>query len=454
MREIKFKYFNLFTTLRDLLYNIWVIFLAAVIGFCACRIYYSAIVVKTYTSTMTVAVNISGYTTNSTVSSMLRTIDIAKSFSSVLKSDALIELVEEDLGENIGSVASVQKTETNLIDISVTDTSPEKAYRALCSVYRNSPKLTEEAFSHIIVSVVESPNMPSTVSNTAQMRRNSVLWAAISALLCVIAVVVISYFRDTVKNVSDVDSMLEGKLFGCVRHINKRRSKIRKRADGLLLTNPLIPYSFTNSFRKMAIKIESLQRTRNIKSIILTSIAENEGKTTTSVNIALALAEEGKKVLLVDTDFKLPAIYKFFDREKATDAAEFGEYLRGKGRYEDVVRLDRKSGVYLACGKKQYRNSSEIVGGEAFKNALKRFESDFDVVIIDTPPGGFAVDAEILSEQTSAMLFVVKQDYASVESINDYLSNVNSEKLLGVIFNDVSEVGFFRRRDPSAVYLD
>lgn len=440
MREFNTKYINFFTLLNDLLYNWWVILLAAIIGFSGCQIYNSAFVEEKYTSTATIAVNLSGYTDNATVTSLTRTIEIATAFQNVLQSSALVDIVEEKLGDKItGTLTATQKEETNLINISVTDISPEKAYITLKAVCENYPILTDSAFSNIIISVITPPNMASK-SNTSQLFKNSVIAAVICALLCVIIILAISYFRDTVKNVSDVEMLLDCKLFGTIMHINKKNRKTKKKVIGLIMSNPLISYKFSNSFREMAIKLLGIQRTQGIKSTTVTSIAENEGKTTVSVNLALALAEMGKKVIIVDSDLKLPSIYKFFSDCPIGDNQELVDYIKGNTDYESVLRYDNKTNLYLVGGKKQYRNSSEIINNERFEKLISKLENDFDFVIIDTPPGGVAIDAEIISDKTDSLLLVIRQDFMTVEPINDYISNIDQSKLLGCVFNNVSTI--------------
>ena len=184
---------------------------------------------------------------------------------------------------------------------------------------------------------------------------------------------------------------------------------------------------------------------------MITSIAENEGKTTVSVNLALALAETGKKVILVDCDFKLPAVYKFFTHTPIADSQELAHYLKGDtDDYTTTVRFDKNTSLYLTGGKKQYRNSSEIINSRRFANFVKLLEEDYDFVIIDTPPGGITVDSEIASEKVDGLLLVVRQDFTEVEPINDYISNINPDKLLGCVFNNVSTLNFAYKSDSDS----
>jgi capsular exopolysaccharide synthesis family protein len=448
LRELKLSLINPFSLVEDLIRNWWVILLSAIIGFSGFQVYNSAFVVEEYTSSTTIAVNLSGYTDSATATSLSRTIEIAEAFQNVLKSSALIDVVEEEIDSKItGTLNAAQKAETNLITLSVTDISPEKAYKTLKSVCENYHILTDSAFSNIVISVVTPPSM-ATRSNVMGVIIKSVFCGFIMAVLCIAIILVLSYFRDTVKNPSDVEALLDCKLFGKIDHINKNSAKLKDKVIGLMMNNPLIDYRFSNCFRAMAIKLLSVKRTKNIKSIMITSIAENEGKTTVSVNLALALAETGKKVILVDCDFKLPAVYKFFTNTPVEDSQELALYLKGDTTdYTSTVRYDKNTSLYLAGGKKQYRNSSEIINSRRFANYIKLLEEDFDFVIIDTPPGGITVDSEIASEKVDGLLLVVRQDFTEVEPINDYISNVSNDKLLGCVFNNVSTLNFAYKSD-------
>ena len=446
MRGFDLKRLNAYSLVMDLLYNLWVILLAGVIGFCGCQIYYLAVKRQTYTSSMTIAVNLSGYTTNATSTSLSRTIEISETYQSVLSSATLKAMVEEDMGEAMtGKVTVRQKENTNLIDIAVTDTSSQKAYETLKSIYKNYPRITDNSFNNIIISVLSAPFLPDSVSNPSASLTHSLLFGFFGAFVCIFLILFISFMRDTVKNVSDVDDLLECKLFGTVYHVNKRKRKIGLKNDGLLLTNPLIDYSFRNSFSEMAIKLESIQRTKGAKRIVVSSIAENEGKTTVIVNIAIALAAIDKKVVIVDSDLKLPAVYKFFQHIPIEPENDISSFISGKSDYKSVVMHDNITGVNIVCGKKKHYNTAKTLGSDAYKDLLKRLSEDFDFVLVDTPPGGVAIDAETVCESCDGMLFVVRQDYAYVEAINDYVINIEKDKMIGCIFNDVSELKLFQK---------
>lgn len=444
MREIKTKYFNLYITLTDIAKNFWVIVCCFVIGFVGSFSYNSFFRKNKYTSTMTVSINLSGYANNSTSNSLSRTISIAEILESVFKSSALKTIVEKELGYSITSdITAEQMTETNLINVSVTDTTPVKAYSTLTAIYKNYSKVTDYVFSNVIISVVENPDVPSSPSNSVGGISSSLKIGALFGLLSVLLIVVLSYFRDTLKNTDDVEELLDARLFGTVYHERHYDKEIKNGNGKLIISNPLIDYSFTESYRKMAIKLESLQRTKHIKTVMVTSIAENEGKSTNTVNLAAALAHAGNKVVIIDADMKKPSVFRFFsvsrnDTKEKTNKS-IGNVINGSVLLEDAIRYDKETGVNVICGSRHFRDTSDMLGSDRFKKTLERLKEMFDFIIIDTPPSGLAVDAEVLSDVVDAAVCVVRQDTTTVTDINDYLDvlNRNNSYVAGVILNDV-----------------
>lgn len=437
MRFPKFNNFNPLTTVRDIIADIWVLVLCGIIGFTSCYIYNSVFVGSRYTSKMTLSVNIMGYTSNATSTSIARTVTIAEAFNNIMNSKALVNVVERGLdGKLTATITAVQIPSTNLVQVYVTDTTPKKAYVTAQLIHKNYNLLSDKSFNNIVIKPVENATMPRSVSNTNQVFRSCVLNFFLFALVGALIIAVLSILRDTVKTEAGAEELLDTKRFGTVVHINKQRSKIKKQNDGILLTNPLISHLFRKSFEDMAIRLASYNKTRDIRAVTVSSISENEGKTTISVNLALALADMGKKVALVDADFKLPSVYKFFGKNEHKNDKQLGDYIFAKCTLDEIGYVDKNSGVTVYFGINSYKNSSEIVGSSVFRNLIKQLREEYDFVIVDTPPTRVAIDAETVAGITDAVLLVVRQDLTFVEPINDYLSNIDKDKVLGFVLND------------------
>ena len=437
---------NLYTLVRDLVQNVWVIILAAIIGLAGSITYYNNLYSHKYTSSMTIALNLRGYTQNATATSLGRTVDLAESLDDVFASGAIRDVVRRDIGEDMtASISAQQLGATNLIKISATDTTPIKAYKTLRSAYANYPKVTDYVFTNVVISVVENPQMPKGPANSVSISLMSVFYSFVAAAVVTVIIALTSFLRDTVKNIGDVESELDAKLFGAVYRVKRSKNKLPAATNRLIITNAFAGYAFAESYRKMAVKIESLSRTKSIKSFMVTSVAENEGKTTVSVNLAVALAQDGYKVLLMDCDLKKPAIYNFFDNVERNPETDFHRYLQNGGSMENFIKYDEETGLYLAQSVTVCDNTADVLTSHNFNEALSFLKTQFDFIVVDTPPCGIAVDAEVISSVVDAYVMVTRQDFVRFSGINDHIENVTRPDFAGCICNNISGFG----QDPA-----
>ena len=202
MRRIELSRINLYTIFKDIMRNIWIIVLAAVVGFVTGAAYFTYLVPEKYVSSMTVSVNLSGYTTSSTAVSLTRTVTIAETLDDVFQSNALKDVIAKDIGEeNMGTIWAAQQGETNLITIYSMASSPVDAYNTLDSVAKNYHKVTKNVFSNVIISIVVNAQMPRRSLNTVEPFPMAVVFSIFFAAL----VNGIMHFR--LKKISMVESL-------------------------------------------------------------------------------------------------------------------------------------------------------------------------------------------------------------------------------------------------------
>lgn len=442
MKTLEFKRLNLYTVVRDLIINIWIIVLALITGFVGTVCYLNYLHKEKYVSSMIVSINLSGYTNEATALSLARTVEIAKTLDDVFQSSALTNVVEKDMGEPLtATVSASQLGETNLVTISATDSTPQKAYETLVSVGENYHKVTDHVFTNVMIRTFKNPEMPSDPAGAMAPTTAGILAGIAAALIVTGIIVLISFLRNTVKNVSDVENELDTKLFGTVNRVKKFNKKLPESKRRMLITNPLIGFDFVNSFRKIAVKIESLHHTKNIKTLMITSVTENEGKTSVAVNIALTLAQNGHHVLLMDCDLRNPSVRHFFDNVVTNESDALGYCLENGYDIADFIKQDAATGLSLAYNIKPSAGSAEMLSSSNFAETMIKLKEMFDFVIIDTPPSGITVDAEIISNVVDAALIVVRQDVVSIADINDQIQNLDKCYLAGCVFNDVAQFG-------------
>ena len=192
------------------------------------------------------------------------------------------------------------------------------------------------------------------------------------------------------------------------------------------------------AFRSIRTALSFSVAAQDVRHIMVTSASPSEGKTLVAANVAAAIAQTGKKVLLVDADMRKPAIHKIMEADPTPGLTNLlvGE---GASSIEDVARpTDVPNLFYIPCGPIP-PNPAELIGCERMKVLLQQFTEIFDRVIIDTPPVVNVADSAILCNEAHGVLFVVRGFRTQREIARravEVLAQSNG-RLLGAVLNNV-----------------
>lgn len=173
------------------------------------------------------------------------------------------------------------------------------------------------------------------------------------------------------------------------------------------------------------------------RRMLVTSSGPQEGKSTTVINLAIAMAQSGSKVLIVDTDMRRPRLHKAFGVPNDVGVSSL---VVGEGRIEDAIKTTDVPGVYvLPCGPVP-PNPAELQHTRAFSELLEELSRRFDKVILDSPPVGAVADAVVLATQVDGVVVVLKAGLTNadvalrtVRTLRDVKANI-----YGGILNDVN----------------
>lgn len=174
------------------------------------------------------------------------------------------------------------------------------------------------------------------------------------------------------------------------------------------------------------------------KTIVATSALPQEGKSATIINLAVAFAQQGKKVLAVDCDLRRPRLHKVFRLKNTTGLTSF---LVGRSKIEDVIyRHNGASNLHVIPSGPVPPNPAELLTSKAMKTLLAKLQETYDHIFIDTPPLLAGSDAILLGEQGDGIILVTrggKTPRKAIEKARDEIAKFNI-KLLGVILNRVN----------------
>lgn len=172
------------------------------------------------------------------------------------------------------------------------------------------------------------------------------------------------------------------------------------------------------------------------RSLLITSSGPEEGKSTTSISLAISMAQSGSRVLLLDTDMRRPRLHKAFG---VSNELGVSSVVVGEGTLDAAIKTTEVPNLYvLPCGPIP-PNPAELLHTQAFAELFKQLLERFDRVILDSPPIGAVADALVLSTQVSGVVLVVKGGVTQREVAKravKQLADVRA-RLFGVVINDV-----------------
>lgn len=180
----------------------------------------------------------------------------------------------------------------------------------------------------------------------------------------------------------------------------------------------------------------------NVQTILLTSCTPNEGKSTVSFYLAKALADDGKKVLLIDADMRKSVLYNRLGAVSKDNSKIYGlsHFLTGQNELGEVLCGSDVAGLYIIFAGPEVPNPTELLGNNYFMQMMEDAKKQFDYIIIDAPPLGSVIDAAILTPVCDGAIMVIESNaisYKMAQAIKKQLAQTNV-RLLGAILNKVN----------------
>ena len=369
------------TMIKDVLRYSWLIVIMAIsFSLIAYMIIDSSYKPK-YTSSTTFIVTGKGLN-NSIYDNLLTAQDMTNRFKNIIDSNILKEKIAEVLSmDSFDAEAEAEIVpETNLMVLRVTADTSKKAFQILQAIMENYTIVSDYVVSNVILEVLEEPQIPMAASNANQAEdiAKKAFWISGAAVLALI--LFFSMKKDTIKSEQDFRKKLDIRYLGTIYHERKHKtilSAIKREPVSVLVTNPILSRKYVNS-------------------VMVTSMMENEGKSTVIANLALEFSKMGKKVLLIDLDLRKPSQHAIFDR-KGESFTGIAEWLKNKTDPEEKMVQIHNSNLFVLFNSQTFQNSLELMDDSSWKNWIKKMEQKMDYILIDTSPVALVSDGESLA---------------------------------------------------------
>jgi capsular exopolysaccharide synthesis family protein len=169
------------------------------------------------------------------------------------------------------------------------------------------------------------------------------------------------------------------------------------------------------AYRTLRTNIQYSSFDKEIRTIVITSAQAAEGKSTVSGNLALAFAQNEKKVIIIDCDLRKPSVHKNF---KISNLSGLSEVLIGKEKLDNAIQSRNENLDILPSGKIP-PNPSEMLSSTAMTNLIESLKQKYDIVILDSAPLQAVTDAQILSTKADGTLLVIRAQRTSKVAVSE-----------------------------------
>ena len=364
--------------------------------------------------------------------------DRVSSYTELLKGQTLAQRTIDKLGLNITSeefqekVKASAKLDTVLISVQIRDASPVRARdiaNALSDEFvvmvreLETPKPGSQPDARVVVeqraTIPESPVAPRTAMNVA-----------IGLVFGLTAGVGLAVLRDHLDNTVNDQQVLEDVTGVSVVGIIPTD---KERQNCPAITFETDRSAVAEAFRKLRTNLQFISVDDPPSVFLVTSSAPSEGKTTTAINIALALAEAEHDVALVDADMRKPSIAKYLD---LVGSVGFSTVLSGTAELSEVLQESKFPRLTVLAAGPNPPNPSELLGSQAAGTVLKELKERFDYVIIDTPPLLAVTDAAVLAPRADGVLVMSRFGETKRDQLGQAISAHRSvgATILGAVF--------------------
>jgi succinoglycan biosynthesis transport protein ExoP len=309
--------------------------------------------------------------------------------------------VERNLAAAKGELQSINRKEFQLASLEREVANSRQLYEMFLQRFKETNISSE--MQSAIARVVDPAIVPASAHGP-----NKRLIVGLSLLVALIAglglAVLVERLNNTLKTTHDVESKLGVPVLGMVQITKPKRGQM---LDRVFLDDPQT--SFAESIRtiRSAVLLSALDSPK--KTVVVTSSVPEEGKTTVAINLAFALGQV-KKTVLIDADMRRPRIGKVLGGQGKSTLVGLAQVVAGEVPLEKCLYPVADTQLYVIPAGRVPPNPLELLASHRFAELIERLQKNFDVILIDTPPVQLVSDALVLASIATEVVYVVKAD--------------------------------------------
>lgn len=360
------------------------------------------------------------------------------SYVTLATSSRVLEAVVQELGLGggvqalAGRVVATTPAQTVLIDVSAVDSDPQQAARIANSTAEQLIRAVNEVedVSIVRLSIFEQAAAPDAPSSP-RVPLNLVLGTLLGLIVGAGYAFLREIFDTRIRSQADVERTVQAGILGTFA------------ADPSVENEPVIIHkdAFSpraESFRQLRTHLRFTNIAGGAQTVVVSSSIPGEGKTSIATNLAIMLAESGTRVLLIDADLRRPRVAKYLGLEGSVGLS--GVLSHTVAPEDAIQKWGDDGALHVMASGRPAPNPSELLGSPTMEKLISRLETDYEVVVIDTPPLLPVTDPAILGAMASGVVLVVSADGRTNRGdVTQAVANLEAvgARLLGVVVNQI-----------------
>jgi len=283
----------------------------------------------------------------------------------------------------------------------------------------------------IDVWVVEKARTPDIPINTHRPLRIIFLGLVVSLMAGIGLAFFLEQLDNTIKTADDAEARTEIPVLGMVPFVQDKEMEIQKIVHQL-------PLSIVSE-RYKAIRTAVLLSSSGVqtRSILIASMVQKAGKTVTAVNLAIALAQSGRRVIIIDADMRRPQLHKVFGVDNKEGLSS---YLSGESGLS-IFNAEESTYLHILTSGPVPPNPSELLSSKRLEELLRQLQADYDFIVFDSPPMIDVTDSILIGKLVDQTILIARSGVSTYESLKQadkILKSINAT-LLGMVVNAVDE---------------
>ncbi len=382
---------------------------------------------------------------------------------------ATINDLEERTANLTDKLALVPQNDAELNRLRRDQQVANEAYTLLKTKYEEAAIREAEKIREVSVVDYATAAVPQVQSSKIS---KSLLGALVGLVLGFVLALVAESMDTSIATIEEIESYLDVPVLGVIPHIDRdgvldllarqnthlSRESLTRYAGLVTQFHPKSPVA--EAYRSLRTNLEFSKLARPARSFLLTSSTLEEGKSTTVANLGLALAQSGKRVLIVESDLRRPLIHTYFGLTREPGLTEvllgtldwrdavrsLADVFLGKLDMDSLIRTPGMENLSFITSGTLPPNPAELLGAAPMRMFIEEVTNEFDVVLFDSPPVLPVTDAAVLASQVDSVLLVYQLGRAGrglLKRAKSHLQTVQAD-LRGVVLNDIkAEVSDF-----------